>query len=203
MDLEEIDHKLEHARKEKEEAERNEARWEEKIQECKTRIWEGEQELRGIQDHLEQKQQELEEQKEEILEQQEILQWEHHEKSFRIIEEENLEKTEEIIRDLDMLKKLIEECRREKAEIELVLENAQKQVLASIDQWIVEIFELKKNSSEWKPEEELLRKLQERIRVYHSVEDAGFYRKCCGWIMSSRDKRFWSRKRRKKMRRNP
>ena len=151
----------------------------------------------GIQDHLEQKQQELEEQKEEILEQQEILQWEHHEKSFRIIEEENLEKTEEIIRDLDMLKKLIEECRqiikqyeifsreydeissqleecrREKAEIELALENAQKQVLASIDQWIVEIFELKKNSSEWKPEEELLRKLQERIRVYHSVEDAG------------------------------
>ena len=197
MDLEEIDHKLEHARKEKEEAERNEARWEEKIQECKTRIWEGEQELRGIQDHLEQKQQELEEQKEEILEQQKILQWEHHEKSFRIIEEENLEKTEEIIRDLDMLKKLIEECRqiikqyeifsreydeissqleecrREKAEIELALENAQKQVLASIDQWIVEIFELKKNSSEWKPEEELLRKLQERIRVYHSVEDAG------------------------------
>lgn len=110
MDLEEIDNKLDYARKQKEEAEHNETRWEDKIQDYKTRIWEQEQELKRLQERLEEKQRELEQQKDELDEQQEILRWEHHEKACGIIENENFEKAEEIIRDLDILKKLVEEC---------------------------------------------------------------------------------------------
>lgn len=106
MDLEEIDNKLDYARKQKEEAEHNETRWEDKIQDYKTRIWEQKQELKRLQERLEEKQRELEQQKDELDEQQEILRWEHHEKACGIIENENFEKAEEIIRDLDILKSL-------------------------------------------------------------------------------------------------
>ncbi len=197
MDLEEIDNKLDYARKQKEEAKEKEKHWEEKIQACKTRIWEEEQELKRIRDLLEEKQQELEQQKEELQEQQEILQWEQHEKACGIIKNESLEKVEEIIRDLDILKKLVEECRQligqyemlsgqydeisgqlealeqEKAEKEQALKNAQDQAEACIDQWITDIFEKKKTSSQWKPDEEMLHKIEEKVREYQSVEDAG------------------------------
>ena len=70
MDLEEIDNKLDYARKQKEEAAHNETRWEDKIQDYKTRIWEQEQELKRLQERLEEKQRELEQQKDELDEQQ-------------------------------------------------------------------------------------------------------------------------------------
>ena len=196
MDLEEIDNKLDYARKQKEEAEHNETRWEDKIQDYKTRIWEQEQELKRLQERLEEKQRELEQQKDELDEQQEILRWEHHEKACGIIENENFEKAEEIIRDLDILKKL-EEChqiirqyemlsgqydeiagqlevlKQEKTEKEQAMKQAQTQVQDSIDQWITDVFEIKKNSGQWKPDEEIIHRIEEKVRGYQSVEDAG------------------------------
>ena len=197
MDLEEIDNKLDYARKQKEEAEHNETRWEDKIQDYKTRIWEQEQELKRLQERLEEKQRELEQQKDELDEQQEILRWEHHEKACGIIENENFEKAEEIIRDLDILKKLVEEChqiirqyemlsgqydeiagqlevlKQEKTEKEQAMKQAQTQVQDSIDQWITDVFEIKKNSGQWKPDEEIIHRIEEKVRGYQSVEDAG------------------------------
>lgn len=197
MDLEEIDNKLDYARKQKEEAAHNETRWEDKIQDYKTRIWEQEQELKRLQERLEEKQRELEQQKDELDEQQEILRWEHHEKACGIIENENFEKAEEIIRDLDILKKLVEEChqiirqyemlsgqydeiagqlevlKQEKTEKEQAMKQAQTQVQDSIDQWITDVFEIKKNSGQWKPDEEIIHRIEEKVRGYQSVEDAG------------------------------
>ena len=195
--LEEADIKLSQAKAQKEDAENNEKRWEEKIQDYNEKIREGERQLKDIKSRLEQRQQELEDCKQELEEQQETLQWEQHEKAVAIIGAEKYDGTEEIIRSLDMLKKLIEECRnairqyeelarqydeiaaqleeikRQKIEKEDKLESAQEQVVSSIDQWISDIFEKEKNSLEWHPKKEVLEKSQEIIRQYQSVNDAG------------------------------
>ena len=195
--LEEADLKLSQAKVQKEEAEKNEKRWEEKIQDYNEKIREGERQLKEIKSRLEQRQQELEDRKQELEEQQETLQWEQHGKAVSIIGAEEYGGTEEITRSLDMLKKLIEECKnairqyeelarqydeiaaqleeikRQKIEKEDKLELAQEQVVSSIDQWITDIFEREKNSAEWHPEKEVLEKTQEIIRQYQSVNDAG------------------------------
>ena len=111
MKLEEIDQKLEYSRGQKEEAARNEKRWDEKIREYQERIWENERELKETQDALELKAEELGEIKEELDEQQETLQWEQHMSAVTMIENNEYQNTEEISRALMALKKLIEECK--------------------------------------------------------------------------------------------
>lgn len=111
MKLEEIDHKLEYSRGQKEEAARNEKRWDEKIREYQERIWENERELKETQDALELKAEELREIKEELDEQQETLQWEQHVSTVTMIENNEYQNIEEISRALMALKKLIEECK--------------------------------------------------------------------------------------------
>ena len=196
MKLEELDHKLEYAKGQKEEAEQNEKRWDEKIREYQERIWENERELKETQDTLELKAEELGEIKEELDEQQETLQWEQHVSAATMIENNEYQNTEEISRALMTLKKLIEECknvigqyeelsrqydeitselellRTEKEEKEQNLREIQEQIINSIDRWIVDTYELADKSVEWNPDRELLKKAEEIVREYQSIEDA-------------------------------
>lgn len=195
-DLEEMDRKLEQEKKSRQEAVTQEQKWENRIAECKERIREGEQKLKEIRERLELRQQELLEEKEELERQQEVLQWEQHETALRLIGTEEYEKTGEIVKSLDMQRKLIEECkrairqfeessrrydelairleqlRRQRTLREQGLAAAQEQVVDAIDQWITDLFELKKGSGQWAPKEEVLKKVEERIRQYQSVGDA-------------------------------
>lgn len=196
-DLEEMDRKLEAAKKEKDQALENANRWNNKIQECKERIWQGEQQLKNLQDRLEQRQDKLLEEKQELEEQQEILQWDQHEKAMRMMAAEECDKTDEIVKSLDMLKNLIEECKkairqyeelakqydeaareleelgRQKAEEEQRLDAAREQAADAVDQWITDVFELERKSEEWNPCEEALKEAEQMIRRYQSVADAG------------------------------
>lgn len=196
-DLEEMDRKLEQAKKSRQEAEAQEKKWENKIEGCKERIREGDQKLKEIRERLELRQQELLKEKEKLEEQQGILQWDQHETALRLIGTEEYDKTGEIVKSLDMQKKLIEECQkairqyeeiaRQHDELESELEQlrkqrivkeqeldvAQEQVVSSIDQWITELFDIKKASRQWKPKEEVMKEVEEKIRQYQAVEDAG------------------------------
>lgn len=197
VNLEELDHKLEYAREQKEEAAQNEKRWDEKIHDYQEKIRKNERELKNTQDALELKLEELNEIKEELDEQQEILQWEQHAGATAMIENKEYQNTEEISKALIALKKLIEECknvigqyealsrqydeitsemeilRTEKEEKEQNLQNTQEQIINSIDQWIVDTYKLAERSAEWNPDRELLKKAEEIVREYQSVEDAG------------------------------
>lgn len=196
-DLEDMNRKLEQAEKSRQEAEAQEKKWEGKIEEYRERIREGERKLKEIRDRLELRQRELLEEKEELEEQQEILQWDQHETVLRLIGTEEYDKTGEIVKSLDMQRKLIGECKkairqyeeiaRQYDELESRLEQlrqqrrlkeqklsaAQEQVVSAIDQWITDLFDVKKASGQWNPREEVLREAEEKIRQYQSVGDAG------------------------------
>lgn len=196
-DLEGGDRKLEEARKNKKEYETQERKWDKKIEESKERIFAGERKLKEIKNRLESKQQELLDERHELDEQQEILQWNQHQIAIKLIELEQYEETNEIVNGLDTYRKLIKECKKvirryeeiakQYDEIESRLEQlrqhrslceqeldiAQGNVISSIDQWIVKLFNAKKISEQWNPEEGLLNVVEEKIRQYQSVEDAG------------------------------
>lgn len=196
-DLEETDRKLEAAKKSRVEAQAQERKWDGKIQECKERIREAERQLKEIQTRLEMRQQELADEKTELEEQQEILQWDGHGETVRMMGTEEYERTDEIEQNLVNLKKQLEECKkvilryeelsgeydalaclleqlgRQKIEREQELDAAQEQVVCSVDQWIADIFDAGKSSAEWHPAEAVLREAEERIRQYRSVDDAG------------------------------
>ena len=196
-DLEGIDCKLEEARKSRQEYEAQERKWDKKIEESRERIFDGERKLKEIQNRLESKQQELLDEKRELEEQQEILQWDQHQMAIKLIELEQYEETDEIVNSLDTYRKLIAECKKaiqryeeitkQYDELESRLEQlrqqrnlceqelniAQGNVISSIDQWIVKLFNAKKISKQWKPEDGVLNAVEEKIRQYQSVEDAG------------------------------
>ncbi|MCM1101769.1 MAG: TIGR02680 family protein [Acetatifactor muris] len=196
-DLEEMDRKLEQARKTREELETQETKWENKIEECGERIREGERKLKEIQDRLELRQQELQREKRELEEQQEVLRWDQHQTALQLIACEEYAGTDEIVKNLDTYKKLIQECKkaiqryeeisgqydelagrleqtkRQKILSEQELEGARDQVTNSIDQWIVELFHAKETSLQWNPVEEALKAVEERVQNYRSVKDAG------------------------------
>lgn len=195
-DLEGIDRKLEQARGEKEEAAGKVADWESKIRDYQEMIWRGERRVKEIMAHLDQIQQECGEAKSELGEQQEILQWDQHEEALGMIDRGDYEKSGEIVKSLDSLKKLLAECKREireyeelsgqydelaaqleklhtdKAEDQQKLTAAQEAVVRCADQWITDIYEAEKKSSQWKPDSKILPILEEKIREYQSVGDA-------------------------------
>ena len=196
-DLEEVDRKLELAREQKEEALHHEKRWDDKIQECKERIREKELQLRNLRDRLEERHEKLLEEKQELEDRQVILQWDQHEKAIHVMEAEEYERADEIQRSLNMLKNLIEECKKairqyeelarqydeaarqaeqirgQKAEEEQRLLSARENVAASIDRWITDVFEREKKSQEWHPAAGTLKEAEQTILQYQSVEDAG------------------------------
>lgn len=195
-DLEGIDRKLEQARGEKEEAAGKVADWESKIRDYQEMIWRGERRVKEIMAHLDQIQQECGEAKSELGEQQEILQWDQHEEALGMIDRGDYEKSGEIVKSLDTLKKLLAECKREireyeelsgqydelaaqleklhtdKAEDQQKLTAAQEAVVRCADQWITDIYEAEKKSSQWRPDSKILPILEEKIREYQSVADA-------------------------------
>ncbi len=195
-DLEEMDRRLEQTRAQKKEAEGHERRWSDKIEECKVRIREEERLLKNLQDRLEQRKERLLEEKQELEEQQDILQWQQHEKALHVLDEEECDGTDEIGKELDRLKGLIEVCRkvirqyeelaaqydkaaeelellkRQEAEEEQRLLAAREAVVDAIDLWITDVYEKEKNSREWHPEAEILKEAEHVARQYQSVEDA-------------------------------
>ncbi len=195
-DLEAADLKLSQAKKEKEEAIRNEQRWDAKIQEYKEKIWSTEQLLKELEDRLALKQGALKENKEYLDEQQEELQWDQHDTAVHIIQTEQTDAAGDIQKNLELFRKLVEECRRtvqvyaeisrqydeaasqlenathEQKTAQQNLENAQAAVLESIDQWITKLFAVSKTAKEWKPERQILETAEYKIREYTSVEDA-------------------------------
>lgn len=195
-DLAGIDRKLEQARGEKEEAAGKVADWESKIRDYQEMILRGESRVKEIIAHLEQIQQECGEAKSELGEQQEILQWDQHEEALQMIDRGDYEKSGEIVKSLDSLKKLLAECKREireyeelsgqydelaaqleklhtdKAEEQQNLTAAQEAVVRCADQWITDIYEAEKKSAQWRPDSEILPILEEKIREYQSAADA-------------------------------
>ena len=195
-DLEEIDRKLEQARGEKEEAARKVTDWENKIQGYQEMIWLGERRMKEIKAHQDQVQQKMGDARAELGEQQEILQWNLHDEALQIIDIGDYEKSSEIIKSLDSLKKLLAECKREireyeelsrqydelaaqleqlqteKAEDEQNLKDAQEEIVRCMDQWITDVYEAAKKSVQWKPGSGILPKLEEKIREYQSTADA-------------------------------
>lgn len=195
-DLEEIDRKLEQAVSEQKEAAGKAKHWENKIQECKEKIWQGQRRMDDIQGKLEQIQKDLLDAKEELEENQEILQWERHKEVVQIIDSERYEESIEIVKGLELLKKLLTECKtticeyekvsreydeaakqleeleNRKREDEQALENAQEMVLDCMDTWITDLYEAEKCSLQWKPKQEVLQKAEEKIREYQSASDA-------------------------------
>lgn len=195
-DLEEIDRKLEQAAGEQKEAAQKAEHWENKIQECKEKIWQGQSRMNEIQRNLEHIQKDLLDAKEELEEKQEILQWERHKEAVQIIDSERYEESIEIAKALELLKKLIAECKmaiceyeevsrqydeaakqleeleNRKREDEQALENAQEMVLDCMDTWITDLYEAEKSSLQWKPKQEVLQKAEEKIREYQSASDA-------------------------------
>lgn len=195
-DLEGIDRKLEQARGEKEEAAGKVADWESKIRDYQEMILRGERRVKEIMAHLDQIQQECGEAKSELGEQQEILQWDQHVEALQMIDRGDYEKSGEIVKSLDSLKKLLAECKKEireyeelsgqydelavqleklhtdKAEDQQKLTAAQEAVVRCVDQWITDIYEAEKKSSQWRPDREILPILEEKIREYQSAADA-------------------------------
>jgi uncharacterized protein (TIGR02680 family) len=195
-DLEGIDRKLEQARGEKEEAAGKVADWESKIRDYQEMIWRGERRVKEIMACLEQIQQEIGEAKLELGEQQEIIQWDQHEAALQMIDRGDHEKSGEIVKSLDSLKKLLAECKREiheyeersrqydelaaqleklhteKAEAQQNFKAAQEDVVRCVDQWITDIYAAEKKSSQWSPDSGILPILVEKIREYQSAADA-------------------------------
>ncbi|WP_368271053.1 TIGR02680 family protein [Enterocloster lavalensis] len=195
-DLEGIDRKLEQARREKEEAAKKVTDWEKKTRDYQEMIYQGEQRAKEIEAHLDQIQQEIGEAKSELGEQQEILQWEQHEAALQMIDRGEYEKSGEIVKGLDSLRKQLAECKREiceyeelsrqydelaaqlerlgneKAENEQRLKTAREEVVRCEDQWIEDIYDAMRKSSQWRPDSGMLPKLEEKIREYQSAADA-------------------------------
>lgn len=195
-DLEGIDRKLEQARGEKEEAAGKVADWERKIRDYQERILRGERRVKETQARLEQIQQEIGEARLELGEQQEIIQWDQHEAALQMIDRGEHEKSGEIVKSLDSLKKLLAECKREireyeelsrqydelaaqleklhteKAEDQQNFNAAQEDVVRCVDQWITDIYAAEKKSSQWSPDSGILPILEEKIREYQSAADA-------------------------------
>lgn len=195
-DLEGIDRKLEQARGEKEEAAGKVADWERKIRDYQEKILRGERRVKETQARLEQIQQEIGEAKLELGEQQEIIQWDQHEAALQMIDRDEHEKSGEIVKSLDSLKKLLAECKREireyeelsrqydelaaqleklhteKAEDQQNFNAAQEDVVRCVDQWITDIYAAEKKSSQWSPDSGILPILEKKIREYQSAADA-------------------------------
>lgn len=197
MDLEGIDRKLEDARKQRQIAQEDETRWNNRIQDYNGKIWQSEQQLKKIQDQLEARRESISEFKEELQEQQEILQWEQHPQMIQALEQEDQERVEERTKELETRRKFMEECQRTLRQYEDVsrrydevletleylkkkkeeknqdLLDVQNQVLEQIDRWIAEVYELEKQAVRWHPDSAVLRKAEEKVKEYQSMEDAG------------------------------
>lgn len=197
MNLEEIDHKLEMAREQRAVAAKDMQHWVDKIDHYKEKIRIGYEQLKELQECLQQKQQDLQEQTEELEEQQEILQWDQFESAIRMVRNEETGASEEVAKSLNVLKKLLEECKKaiaeyeelgrrydsisqkleqeksQKLQKEQALEEAKEQVVRSIDKWIVDLYELGKASAIWQPDPAVLQEAEQKVREYQSVKDAG------------------------------
>ena len=113
-----------------------------------------------------------------------------------LIGTEQTGQTEEIEKSLEMLRRLVDECRhailkyeelgkqyddaatqleqikKQKLLKEQELEAAQEQVLESVDQWIADLYDSSRQSQEWHPQETALKEAEEKIREYQAGEDA-------------------------------
>ncbi len=194
-ELEDADRKLEALKEAYSEAAQGEQRWSKKIDDCKERIWEEEQNLKKLRENLELRRDSLKDQREELDEQQEILQWEHHEAAKRKISLEEYEENDEITENLQIWKKQLtagktaiqrleeisgqyedaarslEEAKKQKIEEEQKLEAARERVADRIDQWIMDVYHNAKESTEWKPEQAVLLQAEQQVREYRSSSD--------------------------------
>lgn len=75
--------------------------------------------------------------------------------------------------DLEEMDRKLEQQRQQRILREQELKAAQEQVINSIDGWIMKLFDEKKTSRQWKPQEYVLKVVEEKIRQYQSVKDAG------------------------------
>ena len=196
-DLEEMDRKLENAKKEKEQMQERGRKLTDKIDEYKEKIYRKEQDLKKIQSMLEEHQERLKRQKQNLEEYQETLRWEGHEETLRLIGMEQTAGTEAISGSLQQYKKLVEECkrlihefeeisrkydeiakemeyiRREKAQKERTQAEARQRVLQSQDHWIEQLYAHAKSAESWKPQEEVIKEAEGKIREYQTIADAG------------------------------
>lgn len=195
-DLEEIDQKLQYAKREKEGAQGKGQKQSDKIEEYKEKIYRKEQELKKVKDMLEAYQDMLMRQRQGLEEQQEILQWDGHETVLRFVGMEQTRGAEEISNSLFLYKKSVEECsrlirdfeeisrkydeaaeeleliRRHKMEKEQNLSEAEHQILLSQDNWIIQLYSHAENSESWKPQKAVLKEAENQVREYQNIANA-------------------------------
>ena len=194
--LEEIDRKLEKAKNDKNEAAGKVSYWDSKILDYKELLLSGDNKIKHIKGKLDKVQEEIRERKSELDEYQESIDWDGHAEALLIIEKEEHDKTGDIVKKLDLLKKLLPECIREIYEYEKItgqydevaeeleklkiekaknlqeLEAAGEEVIKRTDKWIENIYGLKYEAMYWKPDGDILPKLEDKIREYKSASDA-------------------------------
>ena len=194
-ELENADRKLEKLRGDYSEAKEGEQRWEKRIEDCKERIWEEEQDLKKLQERMDQRRDTLEEKKEELEEQQEILRWEQHEKAKQKIGLEEYEEKDEITDNLQQWKSQLtegrtalsqyeeisgqyektasqlEEAKKKKIAGEQQLEAVQEQVADRIEEWITEVYHRAEEAVEWHPDNEILLQAEKKVKQYQSSLD--------------------------------
>ena len=196
-DLEEIDRKLMIVKKSKQEVERKQQYWGQKIEEYKTRILKKETALNTIKETAKRYKNDLENQKEQLNNNQEMIQWDRHTHMVGLIEMESTKGMEEISTSLSMYKNLLEDSMKIIDEYESIskrydevaeelevlqktkiikeqnLKKAQEQVVQNIDDWIVKLYAHVKESNQWNPKEVVLQEAEQIVRTYKSVSDAG------------------------------
>ena len=192
-DMEEIDRKLESAKREKTELQDKEQSLEAKISEYNEKIQRKERELKELNSLLADNKNALICKKQELNEYQETLQLEIHEEVIGFIEMGRTECAENISNNLFALKKQVEECirllrsyeeisrkydeiaeeleraRKEKIDKEEKLSEAERRGLLSQDNWIEQLYSHVEDSEFWKPQESVLKEAENQIGEYESI----------------------------------
>lgn len=196
-DLEGIDRKLRIAKEERKEIQDKAYKLQCKIDEYKEKVYLKGEELKKIKEMLEVHKSALDSQKQELEDQQLILQLDMHEEVLQFIGMEQAEGAQEISKRLSLYKSLLEECMRlihayeeilrkydeiaenleqirgEKTVKEQKLSEAERQILLSQDNWIVQLYSCAGESKYWKPQDKVLKEAENQIREYQNIADAG------------------------------
>ena len=193
--LEDMDQKLEYARREKEELLEKERKLDVKIGDYQEKIHRKHQELTNIGTMLKHHRDALHFQKEEMDTRQEIIRWSDHDKVVQFIEKEQADGSQAISDGLLLYKQSVNECRQlirdfeeiarqfdditeeadrirnEKIKKEQALFAAEQNFLQGQDHLIMQLYSHAEAAGCWSPQEAVLAGAEDRIRAYKGISD--------------------------------
>lgn len=195
-DMEEAELKLEKAKSDKEEAEAQSKKWEDKIREHQTNLIEYDRKTTQIKGSLELVRDDFTDKKKELCQVQEQLQWEEHKSALERVQLEqsteikdiagkikdyqrqiaigktSIEKYGTAKREYDIFQEKYETSKKEKDLKEQECDRAKECVEECQDNLIHKFYQMPKQNQEWIPEKELLQEIEKKIRDYEQSENA-------------------------------